>query len=49
MPNIQTVEEERNPRGRKILLGDSETMGHSVYLANRHLPEAVLFTTLNLN
>ena len=33
----------------KSLLGDSETPGHSGYLANRHLPEALLYSVLNSN
>lgn len=33
--------------GRKILGGGSDTMGHSGYLADRHLPEVLLFTLLN--
>ena len=33
----------------KFLLGNSETMGHSEYQANKSLPEALLFTTFNAN
>ena len=47
--DLQAVEEEGNTRGRKTLARDSGTTGHRRYEANRPLPAALLFTTLNSN
>lgn len=49
MDNSQRVEGGKTHMAEKSLRGDSETMGHRGYLANRHLPEVVLFTILNSN
>lgn len=40
-------EEELNTPGKNFRLGSSGTMGHREHLANRPLPEALLFTRLN--
>lgn len=49
MGGFQVFKKERNTQGKRILAGDSETIGHREYLANRSLPEALIFTILNSN
>lgn len=45
MGDLQVVEEEQNTHDRKMPLGG--TTEHRDQLANRNLPEAVLFSTFN--
>lgn len=52
MGDLQVVEEEGDICGRQILLGNSERnkgKEHDGYLANRHLPETLLFFLLDSN
>lgn len=45
MGDLQVVEEESSIHGRKIIAGNSKTMGHKWYL----LTKPCLFTMLNSN